>query len=195
MIIVISVAMLLSACQTPPNVPSEPDSTSDSATASPAYKHDNERYPLTAGLATEEDVDTIGISAGGVIVDGAKYAKSGRRYCVVEDMEPFYMDLGDVPLPNIPTITDIPDGCPVIMYGDGIKIINNTDMAVYSSYVPFASGGPILECHIAPTRPGMYWLLLTAESNEEPWTAPDYVPTDGEVFVTAYYYLFAVSVE
>lgn len=86
LIIVISVAMLLSACQTPPNVPSEPDdSTSESGTASPAYKHDNERYPLTAGLATE--------------------------------------------------------------------------------------------------------------SNEEPWTAPDYVPTDGEVFVTAYYYLFAVSVE
>lgn len=203
LIIVIVATMLLSACQTPFPASSGLDSTSDSDitpqgdVAPQAYKHDSEKYPLTVSLATKDDVDTVGISAGGVIVDGRKYAKDGTWINIVEGTEqPLYRCLGDVYLPNIGSMTDIPDGCPVIMYADGIEIVNNTDMTVsVQYYVPFTSAGPTIENLAAPTEPGMYWLLLTAESDEEPWTASDYVPVNGDTFITAYYYLFAVSVE
>lgn len=200
-IIGISLAMLLSACGTPSALSIKNDDkaveTADQSPVVQVYKHDSEKYPLTTSLASRDDVDTVGISVGGVTVDGQKYVRDGIR-CVLLEGEPIYMLLGDVYLPNIGSnsMTDIPDGCPVVMYSDDIEIINNTDMTIRDiTYTAFTTDKPKVEHLSEPTEPGMYWLLMVAESSEQPWLAEDYTPTDRDTFITAYYYLFAVSVE
>lgn len=193
---------ILSACQsyTPGQQESTtPDSSSTPPETSLPYVRDNEKYPLSTGLASECDVKELGISVGGVIVEGKQYKGDGYLCSGFDEMsgQPIYSPMCDNISPELDRMTEIPDGCPVVLYMEGLKIINNTDMSLgakyYYAFDQLADGSHILSA--PPTEPGMYWLMITVDSHDHPTASADVVPVAGQTYFTSYRYLFALSVE
>jgi|LSQX01.2.fsa_nt_gb hypothetical protein len=169
--------------------------TSIDAQSSSGFIYDESKYPLSEGLASEAFINEVGISVGGVIVEGKKYI-SASYSCIgwnCESLQYQYTTLGENSYPDLKNNT-IPDGCPVVRYSSDLRLIIDIEATgsnyIYYSFEPLPDGS-LYSKTAPPTVPGMYWLLVYVDV-PNPMNNNEIVPVVGNEYIAQYKYLFAI---
>jgi hypothetical protein len=166
--------------------------------SSSGFIYDESKYPLSEGLASEAYINEVGISVGGVIVEGKKYI-SASYSCIGwngESMQYQYTTLGENSYPDLQNDT-VPDGCPVVRYSSDLRLIIDIDTTginyLYYSFEPLPDGS-LYSKTTPPTVPGIYWLLVYVDVLN-PMNNNEIVPVVGNEYIAQYKYLFAIVFE
>ncbi len=191
--------LTLNSCNSISSQNTPPESSNEATQAQSGFVHDTAKYPLSESLDSEASVSEVGLSVGGVTVEGKKYIHASYE-CTGFDSEKneyIYTTVGESLEPDLDKLTELPEGCPVIKYADDIKVIaslETTEISCYYRAMEEAEDGAVYSGSEPPTAPGMYWLLVDAEV-PSPLFDQSITPEVGQTYYAGYRYLFAVVVE